>query len=43
MIRMMLDGFSVQLTWDDPDSSEMLALQSEIKVTLTSWVLMGDG
>jgi AcrR family transcriptional regulator len=43
MIRMMLDGFSVQLTWDDPNSSEMLALQSELKVTLTTWVLMGNG
>ncbi len=37
--RMMLDGFSIQLTWDDPNSPEMRALESELKVTLASWIL----
>ncbi len=42
IIRMMLDGFSIQLTWDDPGSPEMLALESELKVTLSTWILMPE-
>lgn len=37
MIRMMLDGLGVQAAYDDPNSSEMIALQGEIKAAVSSW------
>jgi|JI10StandDraft_1071094.scaffolds.fasta_scaffold01704_11 AcrR family transcriptional regulator len=42
IVRMMLDGFSIQLTWDDPNSPEMRALESELKVTLATWILLPE-
>lgn len=42
IIRMMLDGFSIQLTWADPNSPETLALESELKATLTAWILLPE-
>ena len=37
--RMMLDGFAVQLIWEEPTSPEIIALESELKVMLTAWIL----
>lgn len=37
MVRMMLDGFGVQATYDDPVGAHMIALQSEIKAAVLCW------
>lgn len=42
MIRLMLDGLGVQLGWDDANSADMRALESELKATISSWIFGAD-
>jgi AcrR family transcriptional regulator len=42
MFRLLLDGLGAQLSWDDANSADMRALESELKATMTSWILGSD-
>lgn len=41
MIRMMLDGFGVQATFEDPGTASMIALRGEMKAAILTWLDMG--
>jgi AcrR family transcriptional regulator len=39
MVRLFLDGFAIQLAWDNQDNPEVRALESEVKAVITSLIL----
>ncbi len=41
MIRMMLDGLSMQAGYSDLDGPEMIALQGEMKAAISAWFEVG--
>lgn len=42
MIRMLFDGYAVQLSWDTKETPEQLALQGEIKAAISAWIWPSD-
>jgi|CXWL01.1.fsa_nt_gi AcrR family transcriptional regulator len=43
MIRMLFDGYSIQLVWETKETPEQGALESEIKAAISAWIWPTDG
>jgi AcrR family transcriptional regulator len=41
MIRLLFDGYGIQLAWDRTETPEQIALQSEIKAAIAAWIWPG--